>query len=428
MREENGDMYEEKISTWLNENRTNGIRLLQKLVQEPSKRGQEGSAQAIVVEKCRQLGLEIDLWEIGDEKLRNHPHFYCDRKDFKGNPNLVAIKRGIGNGKSLILNGHIDVVPEGDHAAWHDDPYSGMAKDGKVFGRGTTDMKGGNVSLLLALEAIIESGIQLKGDVIFQSVIEEESGGAGTLAAVLRGYRADGAIIPEPTNMKLFPLQQGSMWFRLIVKGKSAHGGTRYEGVSAIDKAISVMLEIKKLEQERNESLRHSLYKNVKIPIPINIGSIQSGNWPSSVPDTAVLEGRFGIAPTETMEAAQRSLMQCIEALNETDAWFKEKPIELEWFGARWLPGSLELEHPLMKTLGAYYEKVMGEQPLVEASPWATDGGYLSSVGSTPVVVFGPGETKLAHDSNEYIEVDKMMDVAKIIALTIIEWCGVEEQ
>ncbi|MFJ7682636.1 peptidase [Peribacillus butanolivorans] len=421
-------MYEEKISTWLNENRTNGIRLLQKLVQEPSKRGQEGSAQAIVVEKCRQLGLEIDLWEIGDEKLRNHPHFYCDRKDFKGNPNLVAIKRGIGNGKSLILNGHIDVVPEGDHAAWHDDPYSGMAKDGKVFGRGTTDMKGGNVSLLLALEAIIESGIQLKGDVIFQSVIEEESGGAGTLAAVLRGYRADGAIIPEPTNMKLFPLQQGSMWFRLIVKGKSAHGGTRYEGVSAIDKAISVMLEIKKLEQERNESLRHSLYKNVKIPIPINIGSIQSGNWPSSVPDTAVLEGRFGIAPTETMEAAQRSLMQCIEALNETDAWFKEKPIELEWFGARWLPGSLELEHPLMKTLGAYYEKVMGEQPLVEASPWATDGGYLSSVGSTPVVVFGPGETKLAHDSNEYIEVDKMMDVAKIIALTIIEWCGVEEE
>ncbi|WP_255264037.1 peptidase [Peribacillus butanolivorans] len=421
-------MYEEKISTWLNEHRTNGIRLLQKLVQEPSKRGQEGSAQAIVVEKCRQLGLEIDLWEIGDEKLRNHPHFYCDRKDFKGNPNLVAIKRGIGNGKSLILNGHIDVVPEGDHAAWHDDPYSGMEKDGKVFGRGTTDMKGGNVSLLLALEAIIESGIQLKGDVIFQSVIEEESGGAGTLAAVLRGYRADGAIIPEPTNMKLFPLQQGSMWFRLIVKGKSAHGGTRYEGVSAIDKAISVMLEIKKLEKERNESLRHSLYKNVKIPIPINIGSIQSGNWPSSVPDTAVLEGRFGIAPTETMEAAQRSLMQCIEALNETDAWFKEKPIELEWFGARWLPGSLELEHPLMKTLGAYYEKVMGEQPLVEASPWATDGGYLSSVGSTPVVVFGPGETKLAHDSNEYIEVDKMMDVAKIIALTIIEWCGVEEQ
>ncbi|WP_285766044.1 peptidase [Peribacillus sp. SI8-4] len=422
------DMYENEIRTWLNDSRTRAIQLLQKLVQEPSKRGQEGSAQAIVVEKCRQLGLEIDLWEIGDEQLRNHPHFYCDRKDFKGNPNLVAIKRGTGNGKSLILNGHIDVVPEGDHTAWQDEPFSGRLLEGKVFGRGTTDMKGGNVSLLMAIEAIVESGIQLKGDVIFQSVIEEESGGAGTLAAVVRGYNADGAIIPEPTNMKLFPLQQGSMWFRLIVTGKSAHGGTRYEGVSAIDKAVDVMREIKQLEQERNETLHHPLYENVPIPIPINIGSMKSGNWPSSVPDTAVLEGRLGIAPTETMEDAQRSLIQRIKAINEGDEWFKEKPIAVEWFGARWLPGSLETEHPLMRTIGTYYEKVKGEKPIVEASPWATDGGYLSTVGSTPVVVFGPGETKLAHDSNEYIEVDKMMEAAEIIALTIIDWCGAEQK
>lgn len=421
-------MYEEKISMWLKEHRNDGIKLLQKLVQEPSKRGQEGRAQAIVVEKCRQIGLDIDLWEIGDGELRNHPHFYCDRKDFKGNPNLVAVRKGSGGGKSLILNGHIDVVPEGDMSAWHDDPFSGKVENGKVYGRGTTDMKGGNVSLLLALESIVETGIRLKGDVIFQSVIEEESGGAGSLATVLRGYQADGAIIPEPTNMKLFPLQQGSMWFRLKIKGKSAHGGTRYEGISAIDKAYGVLDEIKKLEQERNETMEHPLYRNIPIPIPINVGSIQSGNWPSSVPDTAILEGRFGIAPMETMEAAQLSLKNRIDALNRTDKWFKEKPIELEWFGARWLPGSLEINHPLMETLSTYYEKVVGEQPDVEASPWGTDGGYLSTVGLIPVVVFGPGETKLAHDANEYIEVDKMIEAAEIIALTILEWCGIEGQ
>ena len=419
-------MYEEKISLWLKEHRNDGIKLLQKLVQEPSKRGQEGSAQAIVVEKCRQIGLDIDLWEIGDGELQNHPHFYCDRKDFKGNPNLVAVRKGSGGGKSIILNGHIDVVPEGDISAWQDDPFSGKIKDGKVYGRGTTDMKGGNVSLLLALESIVETGIRLKGDVIFQSVIEEESGGAGSLAAVLRGYQADGAIIPEPTNMKLFPLQQGSMWFRLKIKGKSAHGGTRYEGLSAIDKAYGVMEEIKKLEQERNDAMDHPLYRNIPIPIPINIGSIRSGNWPSSVPDTALLEGRFGVAPKETMEAAQLSMEKVIDALNRTDEWFKEKPIELEWFGARWLPGSLELDHPLMQMLSTNYEKVMGDQPVVESSPWGTDGGYLSTVGSIPVVVFGPGETKLAHDANEYIEVDKMIETAEIIALTLLEWCGVE--
>ena len=419
-------MYEEKISLWLKEHRNDGIKLLQKLVQEPSKRGHEGSAQAIVVEKCRQIGLDIDLWEIGDGELQNHPHFYCDRKDFKGNPNLVAVRKGSGGGRSIILNGHIDVVPEGDMSAWHDDPFSGKIEKGKVYGRGTTDMKGGNVSLLLALESIVETGIRLKGDVIFQSVIEEESGGAGSLAAVLRGYQADGAIIPEPTNMKLFPLQQGSMWFRLKIKGKSAHGGTRYEGLSAIDKAYGVMEEIKKLEHERNDALNHPLYRNIPIPIPINIGSIRSGNWPSSVPDTAILEGRFGVAPKETMEAAQLSLEKLIDALNRTNEWFKEKPIELEWFGARWLPGSLELDHPLMQTLSTNYEKVMGDQPVVEASPWGTDGGYLSTVGSIPVVVFGPGETKLAHDANEYIEVDKMIETAEIIALTLLEWCGVE--
>ncbi|RFU61720.1 peptidase [Bacillus sp. V59.32b] len=418
---------EKEIHNWLKQHGISGVKLLQRLVQEPSRREQEGKAQAIIVEKCRELGLEIDLWEIGDDALRKHRHFYCDRRDFSGNPNLVAVRKGKGNGKSLILNGHIDVVPEGNPGDWEEEPYSGMVKDGKVYGRGTTDMKGGTVSLLLALEAIISLGIELKGDVIFQSVIEEESGGAGTLAAVLRGYRADGAIIPEPTNLKLFPLQQGSMWFRLTIKGKSAHGGTRYEGVNAIELAMEVINEIKKLEKERNEALNHPLYQNIPIPIPINIGKISSGEWPSSVPDTAIMEGRFGIAPTEKMEEAQKALENCIARLNATNEWFRAKPIELEWFGARWLPSNLELNHPLLQTISDSFVEVKGEQPSIEASPWGTDGGYLSNVGKIPVVVFGPGKTELAHDANEYIETDRMMEVAEIIALTIINWCGIEE-
>lgn len=421
--------YRQQISSWLQDNRRNGIRLLQKLVQEPSTRYHEESAQAIVIEKCRQLGFEIDLWEIGDEDLRNHRHFYCDRTNFKGNPNLVAVKRGSSGGKSLILNGHIDVVPEGNIDDWMDDPFSGLLVDGKVYGRGTTDMKGGNVSLLLAMEAIHELNINLKGDLIFQSVIEEESGGAGTLAAILRGYRADAALIPEPTNLKFFPVQQGSLWFRLIVKGKSAHGGTRYEGMSSIELTMKVISEIAGLEEERNKAWRHHpLFKNTSIPIPINIGKMTSGNWPSSVPEMTILEGRLGIAPTETMEEAQKSLETMIVRLNQTDSWFKTKPIELEWFGARWLPSNLSLDHPLLQTVGEQYIKVMGTEPVIEASPWGTDGGYLSTVGGIPVLVFGPGETKLAHDTNEYIEIEKMIAAAEIIAYSILEWCGMNEE
>lgn len=419
---------EMKISEWLHMNRKSGITLLQKLVQEPSTRYHEESTQAIVVEKCRQLGLEIDLWEIGDEQLRNHHHFYCDRTNFKGNPNLVAVKRGSGGGKSLILNGHIDVVPEGNIDDWDANPFSGFLMDGKVYGRGTTDMKGGNVALLLAIEAIQQAKITLKGDLIFQSVIEEESGGAGTLAAILRGYHADAAIIPEPTNLKFFPVQQGSLWFRLCIKGKSAHGGTRYDGKSSIELSMKVIRKIERLEEERNKKWKtHPLFKNTPIPIPINIGKMNSGNWPSSVPETTILEGRLGIAPTETMEEAQASLETMVDELNKSDLWFRSRPIELEWFGARWLPSNLPLDHPFLETVGKQYKKVIGTDPIIEASPWGTDGGYLSTVGGIPVLVFGPGETKLAHDANEYIEVDKIISAAEIIALTIIEWCEIAE-
>jgi acetylornithine deacetylase len=420
--------HEQIIAQWLHEHSSQGIKMLQMLIQEPSRRYHEGTAQAIVVEKCRELGLDIDLWEIGDQSLKNHPHFHSDRNDFSSSPNLVAVKKGSGGGRSLILNSHIDVVPEGNIEDWEDEPYSGMIKDGKVYGRGATDMKGGTVALLLAIEAIIKTNISLKGDLIFQSVIEEESGGTGTLAAILRGYQADGAIIPEPTNMKLFPWQQGSIWFRINVKGKSAHGGTRYEGVSAIEQAMTVIEAIQKLEKHRNEIHQHDLYKHLPIPIPINIGKISGGNWPSSVPDSVIMEGRLGIAPTESVEAAQQSLRNCLTELQETNEWLRTNPVELEWFGARWLPGNMELDHPLLQVMQEPYKKVVHENPIIEASPWGTDGGYLSGVGHIPTIVFGPGKTELAHEANEYIEIEKIKQAAHIIALTVLNWCGCDEE
>lgn len=419
----------ETVREWIQNHEHEAVQLLKKLVQQRSIRGNEGKAQAIVVEKCRELGLEIDLWEIDeDPAVKKHPGFHCDRSDFSGNPNLVAVLKGQGGGKSLILNGHIDVVPEGNADDWDDHPYSGLEENGRVYGRGTTDMKGGNVALLLAMEAIIQNNIQLKGDVIFESVIEEESGGAGTLSAVLRGYQADGAIIPEPTSMKLFPHQQGSVWFRLIIKGKSAHGGTRYEGVNSIELAYDVIEAIRQLEDKRNEFIRHEpLYQQIPIPIPINIGKCQSGNWPSSVPDLMVLEGRYGVSPYESVEDALSEFESMIAELNKTHAWFQIKPIEIEWFGARWLPSKIDDNHELLHCVSKNYALVENKEPVIEASPWGTDGGILSTIGGTPVMVFGPGTTNKAHDSNEYIEVQDLISSAEVIALCIMDWCGLAE-
>ncbi|MBU7315309.1 peptidase [Paenibacillus oleatilyticus] len=416
-----------RIKQWMCTHSEEGIAFLQRLVQVPSTQGHEAAAQALVAEKLQQMGLEVDVWELDGEALKKHPYFCSSRPNFDNCPNVVGILRGSGGGKSIILNGHIDVVPEGEREQWSDDPYSGAIRDGRMYGRGVTDMKGGNVSLLLAIEALQGLGLRLKGDVIFQSVVEEESGGAGTLATVMRGYQADAAIIPEPTNMRIFPKQQGSMWFRIQVKGRAAHGGTRYEGVSAIEKSMLVIRHIQALEERRNARITDPLYQNTPIPIPINIGVIQGGNWPSSVPDLVRLEGRMGVSPEETIEEAKLEMEQWLERLAEQDPWFKEHAPVLEWFGARWIPGSMDMEHELMHTLAEQYRKVAGAEPVIEASPWGTDGGLLTQAGKTPAIVFGPGVTEVAHYPNEYIELDKVTEAAEIIALTLIQWCGLDE-
>ncbi|WP_372661704.1 peptidase [Cohnella sp.] len=419
--------WKERIGQWMEEHREEGVRLLRDMVQMPSKQGDEAPIQQLTARKLAEIGLKVDVWEPDGRQLQQHPYFYATRTDFTGSPNVVGVRKGTGGGRSILLNGHVDVVPEGDRRQWDDDPYSGKVENGRMFGRGVTDMKGGNVSLILALQAIDSLGIRLRGDVIFQSVVEEESGGAGTLAAVLRGYKADVALIPEPTKLHIFPKQQGSMWFRISVAGRSAHGGTRYEGVSAIEKSLLIVNHILALEKRRNNRITDPLYRNTPIPIPINIGVIQGGNWPSSVADLVKLEGRMGVAPDETMEAAQAEMAEWLDRLGQEDPWFALHPPVLEWFGARWLPGSVDPEHEFMLVLIEQFGSVTNQSPIIKASPWGTDGGTLTHAGGIPAIVFGPGVTEAAHFPNEYIELDQVFAAARIITLSVMAWCGVEE-
>jgi acetylornithine deacetylase len=414
-----------KVKCYIRKHTQEAVVLLRRLVQECSVSGSESRAQAIVIEKLREMGLDLDIWEPDIEELKEHPYFISAREHFQGSPNVVGILKGVGGGKSMIVNGHIDVVPEGDIRSWSIDPYGGEVKEGKLYGRGATDMKGGNVALLLAIEAIKNTGVTLKGDIYFQSVIEEESGGAGTLATILRGYRADGVIIPEPTNLKFFVKQQGSMWFRIKVKGKVAHGGTRYEGVSAIEKSMLVLKAIEQLERRRNEQIQDPLYDGIPIPIPINVGTIKGGTWPSSVADLVILEGRLGVAPNEKMEDAQAQLAKMLSQLQ--DEWLQVNPPELEWFGARWVPGTIEHNHPLVQTLITNYAEVTSLAPIIEAAPWGTDGGLFTQVSGIPMIVFGPGETKVAHYPDEYIDLEHIWIAAETIACALLDWCGVQE-
>jgi len=416
---------QDRIRQWLQAHATDAARFLSLLIKAASTAGLEREAQGLMAAKLAALGMDVDVWEQGGKELLNHPYFCSPRTDFAGSPNVVGRLKGTGGGRSLIINGHIDVVPPGDPEQWSRSPWSGHIEDGKIYGRGATDMKGGTVAALLAVEALRALGIKLKGDLVFESVVEEESGGSGTLATILRGYRADAALIPEPSGMAIYPQQQGSMWFRITVKGRVAHGGTRYRGVSAIEKAIVVIGQIEELEKKRNSILsKEPLYQGVPIPVPINIGRIAGGSWPSSVPDVVTLEGRMGVAPGERLEDARRELESTLRALGNIDPWFREHPPVVDWFGAQWLPGSIALDHPLMDVLTRNYRTVLGADPKIKASPWGTDGGLLTQVAGIPTVVFGPGITEVAHYPDEYIELKSILEAAAIYALTIVEWCG----
>ena len=406
-----------QMKAWMGGKEGELASFLQQLVQAPSLPGNEAKAQEIIMAKLQSLGAKVDRWEPGGDSFVIHPLFCCPRTDFSGSPNVVGVWEGKGHGRSLILNGHIDVVPPGDLQQWDDDPFSGKIEQGKMYGRGVTDMKGGLAAMLFAMECLRDLQIPLKGDVIFQSVIEEERGGAGTLAAYLRGYQGDAAIIPEPTDMKLFPKQQGSMWFRIRIKGKSAHGGTRYEGVSAIEKGYVVMEVIRELEQKRNAAS--------PIPIPINVGTIEGGNWPSSVPDQVEFTGRMGVSPDEELVDAQQELYHAISSIE--DEWLKEYPPDLQWYGARWHPGSLPSHHPFAETLMNSFREVVGIDPIVQASPWGTDGGLLNKVGGIPVLIFGPGKTGVAHYPNEYIQLEQVGTCVVVLASMIMKWCNVQK-
>jgi len=223
--------------------------------------------------------------------------------------------------------------------------------------------------------------------------------------------------------MKLFIKQQGSMWFRVVVEGRSAHGGTRYEGISAIDKAWKVYDAIMKLETKRNAAVNDPLYQHIAIPLPINIGKIQGGSWPSSVPDVVTLEGRIGVGPHEEMREVKKQLAACIQEVSGLDEWLREHPARLEFFGAQWVPNFVERDHPFVNTLIANFESIYNKKISIEASPWGTDGGLLGKVGGIPTLIIGPGETKMAHYPNEFVDLEEVILCSKLFANTILSWC-----
>ena len=402
------------------------LEYLRELVSIPSFGGEESAAQRCVAAKLGELGLKVDTWELDFDSLRGHPGFSMPIEREEGLGVVGTLKGGEG-GRNLIFNGHIDTVAPGEEANWSHPPLEGTVADGRIYGRGVTYMKGGLCCAIYAAKAIIDSGVNLKGDLSVQSVIGEEDGGVGALATVLRGHTADAAVVMEPTEVKVAPAHSGALAFTVEVPGRSAHACVREEGVSAIEKFIPLFSALRDLETERNRGIDDPLYARYGIPYPINIGTVHGGNWPGSVPESLVFQGRIGVVVGERVEDARRSVENAIAGAAEADSWFRENPPRLEWSGYQFDSASIESSHPIVKTVREAYSEAAGEEARLEGMTYASDMRHLVNTGDVPTVLFGPGDVRQAHAPDEYVEIGELVTAARVLVLTALRFCGYEE-
>ena len=396
---------------------------LGELVAVPSLGGAESPAQELVARWMEGNGFEVDRWNVELAPLKAHPAYSAeiDREEVLGVVGLLGDKNG---GRRLILNGHVDVVPPGDPSRWSFSPWDGRVVNGRVRGRGAVDMKGGLACALFAAKAIRDSGVRLKGQLILESVVGEEDGGCGTLAAVLRGYRAEGAIILEPTRLAICPAQAGALSFRITLRGKAAHGCVRDEGVSALEKLWPVYQELLALEAIRNHNSGGPFFRGYEKPFPLSIGVVRGGDWPSSVPDWLRVEGRYGLVPGESAEEAQQVFRMALERAVSRDSWLKDHPPELEWWGGRFLPAATPEEEPVVTVLQQTVLNVLGVEPILEGVTYGSDLRHLVLEGETPTVLFGPGDVRCAHAADETVSVEDLERAMRAIGVMALRFCG----
>ena len=384
--------------------------------------GQENAAQEYVAGFMARLGMDVDVWALDFDALRRHPAYSMEIE----RPGALGVVGAMGenDGQRLILNGHVDVVPAGDEANWRYPPWQATVADGRVYGRGACDMKGGLACALYAARAIHDADVRLRGQLFVESVVGEEDGGVGTLAAVLRGYRADGAVVLEPTELVVAPAQAGALSFRVKVPGRSAHGCVREEGVSAVEKFLPIYQALMALERERNQVAVHPLYARYRLPYALCIGKVEAGDWPSSVADWLVFQGRYGVAPGEDLDAARNQFEGTIAQVAKADPWLRDHPPSVEWWGGQFAPASIPADHPLVGNLTGAFAEATGRPTRVEGMTYGADMRLLVNEGHTPTVLFGPGNVRHSHRPDEFVSVDDLLAATRTLALMAVRFCG----
>ena len=389
------------------------IRLAQDLVRVPSITGNERAVQDLVALVLEEAGLTVDRFEADVDRLKAHPRFPGMEVD-RTEAVLVAGILGEKGERSLILNGHVDVVPPGDRQAWHTSPWSAHIHAGRLHGRGACDMKAGLAVGISAAAALKKSALPLRGRLIVESVVGEEDGGIGTFAMADRGYRADAAYVLEPTRLRLIPAQAGALSFRLRIRGLSAHASVRYEGVSAIEKFELVETRLRQLERSLNQS-PHPLFRHYPIAYPLSIGRLRAGSWSSTVPDEVECEGRVGVPVGMASAEVRRQFAAAIADVAQRDPWLRDHPPQFDWAGGQFDAVEVDTELAAFTALKAAHAEEFGVEPELDGAPYGSDMRLLVNEADTPAILYGPGDINQAHSTDEWIAVDELVRAARVV-------------
>jgi acetylornithine deacetylase len=391
----------------------------------------EAPLQEFLGERFRALGVEVDLWEPAPEDVAGSKLAPREGIGFEGRPQLAARFPGSGGGRSLLLNGHIDVVSAEPKERWSSDPNRPEVRDGKLYGRGACDMKGGVAAMVFAAEILATLDGSLAGDIVVCTVTDEESTGVGALAAVAHGVKADGGIVTEPSGFDAWIACRGSLIPTIAVEGRPGHSGLpqphwRQGGaVNAIEKADVVRDALRRLEADWKGRPDH--HHELLAPGDIVPCVIQGGDWAVTVPAECRITYHVAYLPAHADGEGwggnvEREIADWIRRAAETDPWLADHPPTITW--APEVPSSeVSPNEPVVETVLAATAAVGRPGRIGGLDNWH-DGATFTRFGGTPSICFGPGGVGLAHTIDEYVPVADLVQCAQALAVAAMRFCG----
>ncbi len=384
--------------------------------------GLEKQGQDYMAELFRKMGAEVTLDSMKEEDIEkcfslylegNLGHQQTDRY------NVYAQFNGEKPGKTLMFNGHIDVMPADEVEEWTTPPFSPTIRDGKLYGRGTADMKGGLMAATMAVKLLQDAGIPFFGSVKITSVCDEEGGGNGSMQAIMSGQRADGVVVCEGTSDELILAHMGFVFFRVKFAGKACHSGAKQNGVSAIEKAIKV---IQALNEKEHEWLLH--YKHPLLPAPnLNVGLIHGGTAGSTVAEDCMFEVCVHYLPNQmSHNQVVKEFQEVVERVAKSDAWLEEHlpEVQITQFG-----GGFEMEEHsfFVDSFKRAYSEARGKAVKVVGSPAGCDSRLWRNIADCPTIQFGPGNLAQCHAVDEWLDLEAYLQSILIYAELILDFC-----